>query len=85
MVGEVSIRPEGNANPELPTGAIEVMASEVEVLSTAAPLPFPIDDRSTVGEEVRLRIDLGAGAAAATAWGCNMTSEYVSINADYTT
>ncbi len=55
VVGEVSIRPEGNANPELPTGAIEVMASEVEVLSTAAPLPFPIDARSTVGEEVRLR------------------------------
>ncbi len=37
------------------------------------------------GEEVRLRIDLGAGSARATAWGCNMTNEYVSINADYTT
>jgi aspartyl-tRNA synthetase len=55
VVGEVSVRPEGNANPELPTGAIEVMASEVEVLSTAAPLPFPIDDRVNVGEEARLR------------------------------
>ncbi len=37
------------------------------------------------GEEVRLRIHLGTGEATATAWGCNMTSEYVSINADYTT
>ncbi|MFA7248218.1 MAG: bifunctional glutamate N-acetyltransferase/amino-acid acetyltransferase ArgJ [Dehalococcoidia bacterium] len=37
------------------------------------------------GEEVRLRVHLGAGPATATAWGCNMTSEYVSINADYTT
>ena len=36
-------------------------------------------------EEVRLRVHLGAGSATATAWGCNMTSEYVSINADYTT
>ena len=55
IVGEVSIRPDGNENPELPTGAVEVFASEVEVLSTAAPLPFPLDDRSTVGEETRLR------------------------------
>ena len=37
------------------------------------------------GEEVQLRIDLGAGSDTATAWGCNLTNEYVSINADYTT
>ena len=37
------------------------------------------------GEEVLIRIDLGAGDATATAWGCNLTNEYVSINADYTT
>jgi aspartyl-tRNA synthetase len=57
IVGEVATRPEGNENPELPTGAIEVIASEVEVLSEAAPLPFPIDsgDVGPVGEEARLR------------------------------
>ena len=55
VVGDVSVRPEGNENPELPTGAVEVFSTEVEVLSTAAPLPFPIDDRSSVGEETRLR------------------------------
>ena len=55
VVGTVSSRPEGNENPDLPTGAIEVMVEELEVLSTAAPLPFPIDDRVTVGEETRLR------------------------------
>jgi glutamate N-acetyltransferase/amino-acid N-acetyltransferase len=36
-------------------------------------------------EEVLLRVDLGAGRAAATAWGCDMTPEYVHINSDYTT
>ena len=36
-------------------------------------------------EHVFLRIDVGAGKAAATAWGCDMTPEYVHINADYTT
>lgn len=36
-------------------------------------------------EEVLLRVDLGAGRASATAWGCDMTPEYVHINSDYTT
>jgi glutamate N-acetyltransferase/amino-acid N-acetyltransferase len=37
------------------------------------------------GEEVVLRVDLGAGRASATAWGCDLTPEYVRINSDYTT
>ena len=48
-------RPEGNANPDLPTGEIEVIASEIEVLNASAPLPFQIDERVTVGEEARLK------------------------------
>jgi glutamate N-acetyltransferase/amino-acid N-acetyltransferase len=36
-------------------------------------------------EQVLLRVDLGAGRSAATAWGCDMTPEYVHINSDYTT
>ena len=55
VVGTVERRPAGNENPELPTGEVEVIASEVEILSAAAPLPFPIDDRVNVGEEARLR------------------------------
>jgi aspartyl-tRNA synthetase len=55
VVGEVSLRPEGNANPNLPSGEIEVIASTVEVLSESAPLPFPIDEHVEVGEEVRLK------------------------------
>ncbi|GAA2692540.1 aspartate--tRNA ligase [Nonomuraea recticatena] len=55
VVGEVRVRPEGNANPELPTGEIEVVATTVEVLSEAAPLPFPIEGNTEVSEEARLR------------------------------
>jgi len=44
VVGEVARRPEGNENPELPTGDIEVLATEIEILSPSDPLPFPIDD-----------------------------------------
>lgn len=55
VTGEVTVRPEGNENPDLATGDIEVMADRLTVLSTCAPLPFPIDDRVSVGDEVRLR------------------------------
>ncbi|NYG08268.1 aspartyl-tRNA synthetase [Phycicoccus badiiscoriae] len=55
VVGEVKARPEGNANPDLPTGEIEVIAGEIEVLNASAPLPFQIDERVTVGEEARLK------------------------------
>ena len=55
VTGTVQLRPEGNANPNLPSGEIEVIADTVEVLSAAAPLPFPIDDHVDVGEEARLK------------------------------
>jgi aspartyl-tRNA synthetase len=55
IVGEVVARKEGNENPNLATGSIEVVASEVVVLSEAAPLPFPIDEHVEVGEEARLK------------------------------
>jgi aspartyl-tRNA synthetase len=55
VTGEVRHRPEGNENPALATGDIEVVAAQVEVLSEAAPLPFQIDEHIEVGEEARLR------------------------------
>ncbi len=55
VTGTVEERPEGNANPDLISGEIEVITTKLEVLSKSAPLPFPIDDRATVNDEVRLR------------------------------
>jgi aspartyl-tRNA synthetase len=55
VAGEVQPRPEGNENPALPTGEVEVVAEQVEVLNEAAPLPFQIDEHVEVGEEARLR------------------------------
>jgi aspartyl-tRNA synthetase len=55
VTGEVGARPEGNANPNLPSGDVEVVAADVEVLSASAVLPFPIDDHIEVGEEARLK------------------------------
>ena len=57
ITGEVVLRPEGNANSALPTGAIEIMGDDVKVLSESAPLPFPVDsgNESEISEEVRLK------------------------------
>ena len=51
IVGEVALRPEGNANLDLPTGEIEVVTTRLDVLSGSDPSPFQIDDRISVGEE----------------------------------
>ena len=55
--GKVAKRPAGNENLSIPTGEIEVMCDALEVLSEAAPLPFPVDSGETVNvsEEVRLK------------------------------
>ena len=45
ITGEVVVRPEGNENPEIPTGEIEVLVTDLDVLSESAVLPFGIDDR----------------------------------------
>ena len=55
--GEVAKRPPGNENLHIPTGEIEVKCDSLEVLSEAAPLPFPVDsgENVNVSEEVRLK------------------------------
>jgi aspartyl-tRNA synthetase len=71
VTGTVTRRPDGNDNPNLATGTIEVEATSVEVLSEAAPLPFPIEEHEAtpLSDEIRYKyryLDLRrAGSAAA--------------------
>ncbi len=55
--GKVAKRPTGNENLGIPTGEIEVICESLEVLSEAAPLPFPVDsgENVNVSEEIRLK------------------------------
>ncbi|QNI02995.1 aspartate--tRNA ligase [Halomonas sp. SH5A2] len=55
ITGRVRLRPEGTQNPNMPTGMIEVLAKDVEVLNTAVTPPFQLDEHGKVGEEVRLK------------------------------
>jgi aspartyl-tRNA synthetase len=91
VVGAVSPRPEGNANPNLPTGEIEIIAREVEVLNEAAPLPFPVEEHhaTPVNEEVRLKyryLDLrrqGPGSALRLRSEVNRVAREVLHNRDF--
>jgi aspartyl-tRNA synthetase len=55
VTGVVRRRPAGNENPDLPTGEIEVAATDLDVLSESDALPFPIEGGGELNEEVRLR------------------------------
>ncbi|PRZ40617.1 aspartyl-tRNA synthetase [Antricoccus suffuscus] len=57
VTGVVEKRPEGNENPELPTGEIEVYVDQLTVLNESAALPFQVDGQGSgeVGEETRLK------------------------------
>lgn len=70
VTGDVAKRPQGNENPSLASGAVEVLSTDVEILNTAAPLPFQISshgEEPEAGEDVRLKyryLDLRRPAAA---------------------
>ena len=55
VTGTVALRPEGSANPNLATGAIEVLVKDVEVLNEAKTPPFLIEDEVEVTEALRLK------------------------------
>ncbi len=53
--GKVRNRPEGTVNPKMPTGAIEILVSDLVILNRADPPPFPLEGDVEVNEETRLR------------------------------
>ncbi len=55
LTGQVMARRAGTENTELPTGAIEVLASSATVLNTAETPPFPVNQETNVDELTRLR------------------------------
>ena len=55
ITGRVRARDEATVNPAMPTGNIEVLGKELELLSSAATPPFPLDAHQSVGEDVRLK------------------------------
>ncbi|MEE2732792.1 MAG: aspartate--tRNA ligase [Pseudomonadota bacterium] len=55
LTGRVRNRPEGTTNPEMPTGMVEVLGKELEILNASETPPFQLDEHTNVGEDVRLK------------------------------
>ncbi len=55
LKGKVNPRPKGTINLKIPTGEIEILAQELEILNTSNTLPFEISDNLEIGEEIRLK------------------------------
>ncbi len=53
--GRVRLRPDGTVNPDMPTGKIEVLGKELEILNTANTPPIQLDEHVDVHEDLRLR------------------------------
>lgn len=53
--GFVRARPDGTVNEDMPTGKIEVLGKELEILNAAETPPFPLDEYVDVGEDTRLK------------------------------
>jgi glutamate N-acetyltransferase/amino-acid N-acetyltransferase len=79
----------GYAGPDFNPGEVDVVFSsageEVQVCAAGAPLPFSEEDAKRIlkREEIEIRIKAGKGTGKATAWGCDLTYDYVKINGDY--
>ncbi|MBI4570451.1 MAG: bifunctional glutamate N-acetyltransferase/amino-acid acetyltransferase ArgJ [Chloroflexi bacterium] len=65
--------------------ALAIQGVELYRAGTPAAFDAAALSRSLAQERVEIRVDLGMGQSSATAWGCDLTEEYVRINAEYTT
>ncbi len=77
----------GRSGARVDQNRASVWIGEHCVLDQGTPttIDLKLVSQSMAGADVYIRAALGVGEATATAWGCNMTHDYVSINADYTT
>ena len=55
VTGPVEARSDDTINPKMPTGEVEVGVTTLAILNPSAPVPFPLDDRSVAGEDIRFR------------------------------
>jgi glutamate N-acetyltransferase/amino-acid N-acetyltransferase len=70
---------------EEPKASLKLQGQTLLERGAAVPFSEPEMRARLAAAEVRIELDLGLGDGAATAWGCDLTTEYVHINADYTT
>ena len=77
----------GRSGVEIEESKIGLYIGDVCVVRAGCPLPFDKGEMAKVlqDSEVSINLLLNLGAATATAWGCDLSEEYVTINSKYTT
>jgi len=77
----------GRSGARVDVDSTSVFIGEKCAFERGSPTEIPHDEikRALDSSEVLIRVDLGLGGGAATAWGCDLTEEYVRINGSYTT
>ena len=77
----------GRSGVEVVESKIDLYIGDISVVKGGRPLPF--SEQSVVRvlkqSEVPIGLQLNLGTATATAWGCDLSEEYVTINSQYTT
>ncbi len=77
----------GRSGVEMEESKVDLYLDNLCIMKTGCPLPFDhTEARSIMGRaEVPIRVCLNMGNETATAWGCDLSEEYVTINSEYTT
>ena len=77
----------GRSGARLEADRVDIYIGGIRLVAGGAALPVDMKKvaRSLGGGEVNITIDLNLGGASATAWGCDLSAEYVAINSEYTT
>jgi glutamate N-acetyltransferase/amino-acid N-acetyltransferase len=77
----------GRSGAELEANRVDIHIGGTQLVAggTALPVDMKKIAGSLGGGEVKITIDLNLGTASATAWGCDLSAEYVAINSEYTT
>ena len=76
----------GRSGAKVNEKKLEVYLNDVCVMKQGSPVPFDREEVSTslASKEVSVRLHLNLGRGEATAWGCDLSEEYVTINSAYT-
>jgi glutamate N-acetyltransferase/amino-acid N-acetyltransferase len=77
----------GRSGADVDVSRTSVFIGEHAAFERGAPtsVPYEVLSKALDQPEVVIAVDLGLGDASATAWGCDLTEEYIRINASYTT
>lgn len=77
----------GRAGEPVNPDTVDIRLGDIVVLSASRPVPFDEEEALVYlkGDTVRIQVDLHNGPGEATAWGCDLTYDYVRINAAYRT